>query len=243
MEMAEAALAKPRDQREWFMFLTDGGAILGGPWGQRQVIESDVRELANVGLLRWVPGSTEGYAIPPAAFSTYGEMKSSQGSASSRVEAEIRDYLDSETFRAAYPEAYEEWSDAERRLWAADSERELTTIGLKAREALQTFATEVVGRYQPPDPDSDISKVNRRLGATIAKLLPALGETRATHLKALGDYSEATVALTQRQTHGAQKGGAPLTRDDARMVVFHVAFVMFEFARVLAAAADVPADG
>jgi hypothetical protein len=69
-------------------------------------------------------------------------------------------------------------------------------------------------------------------------LLTALGEKRAAHLKALGDYSEATVALAQRQTHGNQKEGEPLTREDARSGVLHVAVVMFEFARALEAAAQ-----
>jgi hypothetical protein len=239
VEMAEATLAAPREQREWFMFLLDQGAILGGPWGQRRVTENDVRELVHVGLLRPVSfGNEERYVMPPAALAAYGEMKASEGSAVERVEAEVRNLLDTHAFRAAYPEAYEQWSDAERRLWGADSERELTTIGLKAREALQTFATEVVERYQPPAPDPDKAKVNLRLGVVIAMLLPALGEKRAAHLRALGDYSEATVGLVQRQTHGAQKEGEPLTRADARSVVFHVAMVMFEFARALEGAAS-----
>jgi hypothetical protein len=241
MEMAEATLAAPRDQREWFMFLLDQGAILGGPGGQRRVVENDVRELAHVGLLRRVMsgGTDERYIVPPEALAAYGEMKAKEGTAVERVEAEVRDLLDSEAFRAAYPKAYEQWSDAERRLWGADSENELTTIGLKAREALQTFATEVVERYQPPDPETNIEKVNLRLGAVIAMYVPALGETRAAHLKALGDYSEATVKLVQRQTHGAQKENEPLSRADARSVVFHVAMVMFEFARALEDAARV----
>jgi hypothetical protein len=126
MEMAEPTLAAPRDQRESFMFLLAQGAILGGPWGQRPVIENDVRELAHVGLLRRVSGADERDVIRPAAITAYGEMKVSQGAPPERVEAEVRRFLDSQVFRAAYPQAYEQWADTERRLWAADTDNELT---------------------------------------------------------------------------------------------------------------------
>jgi hypothetical protein len=242
MEMAEATLAAPRNQRQWTVFELAVGEVLSGPEGQHPVIGTDVEQLAYVGLLRLVSVSPATYILPPEAITAYAEMKASQGAPSERVEAEVRRFLDSEAFRAAYPEAYRLWSDAERRLWAADSESELTMIGLRAREAMQAFATEVVARYQPPDPDPDITKTDRRLGAVIAMFLPALGEKRAAHLKALGTYSVATAALAQRLTHAGQKEGEPVTREDARSVVFHVAVVMFEFARALDAARS-SADG
>jgi len=237
MEMVEATLNAPREQREWSLFLLDGPAVLQGPGVQLRVPEADVYQLAHVGLLRPMPGSEHGYIIPPEAISAYSEMKASQGSAPERVEDEVRDFLDSEAFRAAYPASYEQWSDAERRLWGADSDNELTTVGLRAREAMQTFATELVARYQPPDPDPDPAKTDRRIGAVIAMFESALGEKRAAHLRALGDLSEATGGLIQRLTHAAQKEGEPVTREDARSVVFQVAFVIFELARALDAAA------
>jgi hypothetical protein len=65
----------------------------------------------------------------------------------------------------------------------------------------------------------------------------ALGEKQTAHLRALGELSEATSGLIQRLTHAAQKEGEPVTREDARSVVFQVAFVMFELARALKTAA------
>jgi hypothetical protein len=90
LEMAEAALAKPRDGREWFMFLSSGGAMLGGPWGPREVIETDVRQLSYVGLLKEVPGTTEGYVIPPAGIRTYGQLKRRQGDPVERVDLALQ---------------------------------------------------------------------------------------------------------------------------------------------------------
>jgi hypothetical protein len=138
--------------------------------------------------------------------------------------------LDSDAFKAEYPNAYAKWSEAEALLWRSDSEQEFTTIGHKVREALQEFAGEVVARYDPPNPEQDATKINRRLGAVIAMFLPTLGERRAEHLKALGDYSEATVDIVQRQEHGGLKEGEDLTWQDARRAVFHAASVMYEFA-------------
>jgi hypothetical protein len=95
---------------------------------------------------------------------------------------------------------------------------------------MQEFATALLERYGPVDADPDPAHVNRRLGAVIAQYLRQLGEARVVLLKALGDYSEATMKIIQRQEHGGQKEGHPLTWADGRRVVFHVAAVMYEFA-------------
>lgn len=147
-----------------------------------------------------------------------------------RQEAEVRRMLESELFRSAYPKAYVRWSEAEGLLWAADSEREFHDGRPQVPRGEAGVRYEVVQRYQPGYVDTDPAKVNRRLGAVIAEFLPSLGEARANLLKALGDYSEATMDAIQRQEHGGQKEGHALTWMDARRVVFHSASVMYEFA-------------
>ncbi len=240
LEIAEAAREAPRDQREWYVFVTSGGDILQGPGGQRRVLLSDIHELARAGLLRQVPTSDEGYLIPPEGFTRYAEMKREQGEPIERVEEQPRRFFDSPVFRTAYPRAYAQWADAEALLWSAESEADFTTIGHKAREAMQVFATEFVERYRPPGVDANTEHVDRRLGAVIAANEPRLGEKRSALLKALGDYSEATMGVIQRQEHGGQKEGEALTWQDARRVVFHVAVVMFEFGLMLAEAPPEP---
>ena len=96
---------------------------------------------------------------------------------------------------------------------------------------MQEFATEALTHYGLEKADSDPAKVNRRLGAVIAMLLPHCGGALGQVLKALGTLSEATMFLVQRQEHGAQKEGEPLDFEDARRVVFNVAVVMHELAR------------
>ena len=49
-------------------------------------------------------------------------------------------------------------AQAQALLWGADSEQELTTVGHKAREAVQAFAAELVDRYKPAASDPDPAK-------------------------------------------------------------------------------------
>jgi hypothetical protein len=226
-EMVEAERDLPRDMRRWFLVRVLEGDLLEGPDRQRKVIAADLDELVYAGYLRV---DTHGnYAISPEGRAFYASIQQQAGEPAQRADAEVRRYLDGEKFRSAYSGAYDLWVEAEDLLWRADSRRELTTVGHKAREAMQKFATEAVERYQPPDVTPNPVLVNRRLGAVIAAALPSLPKARGNVLKRLGDYSEALVDLVQRQEHGAQKEGEPLAWVDARRVVLHVAFVMFEF--------------
>lgn len=232
-DMVEAARKAPRDEREWYVFVTSGGDVLQGPGGQRQVILSDIHELERAGLLRHVPGTDEGYLIPPEGYTQYAEMRREQGEPIERVEEQPRRFFDTQAFQAAFPRAYALWSEAEALLWSAESDADFTTIGHKAREAMQVFATELIERHEPPEVEPNLALVNRRLGAVIAAHKSRLGEKRGALLKALGDYSEATMGVIQRQEHGGQREGEALGWQDARRVVFHVAVVMFEFGLML----------
>lgn len=218
-----------------------GGAFFEGPGiGREDVPEGDVRMLEREGLIHAIAYSKRDrnptFVLTPEAHDYYASTQEREPAA--RQESELRRFLDSETFRVDYPNAYAKWTEADALLWRADSGREFTTVGHKAREALQAFAIEAVERYDPPEVETNPALVNRRLGAVIVKLLPALREKRAALLTALGDYSEATLAIVQRQVHDAQKDGEYLTWHDARRVVFHAGSVMYEFAESFRTAAS-----
>ena len=163
--------------------------------------------LEDAGLIRAIRFSqNQGnptFILTPEAFEHYAATREKEPAV--RQESELRRFLDSDVFKAEYPNAYAKWSEADVLLWQSDSERDFTTIGHKVREALQEFATEVTARYDPPDAEANPTLVNRRLGAVIAMFLAALGEGRAKLLKALGDYSEATLDIVQRQEHGGPR--------------------------------------
>jgi hypothetical protein len=232
--MIVGARSVPRGEQEWVFVSFDQGSILDGPGIQRDDVPAgDVHALEHEGMIRVVRTSPDQgnptYVITKDGRDYHREMLDKEPAG--RQEGEFRRFLDSEAFKADYPEAYSKWAEADELLWRADSEREFTTVGHKVREALQAFATEAVTRYRPPDVATDPARVNKRLGAVIAQLAPSLGEHPAEMLRALGDYSEAVVAVVQRQEHGAQKEGEELSWQDARRVVFHAGSVMFEFAQ------------
>ena len=231
VEMVEAEREIPREHRRWFLVNVLEGSFLEGPDHQRKVIAADLQELTFAGYLR--ADIHDNYTITPKGRAFYAEQQKQTGAPAERADAQIRRLLDGAAFRAAYPGAHDLWVQAEDLLWVADSENELTTVGHKAREAMQRFATEAVERYKPENPDPDPTKVNKRIGVVIAKALPGMSDAVGKLLMALGDYSEATVNVIQRQEHGEQKVGAPLEWTDARRVVLSVALTMFEVASVL----------
>jgi hypothetical protein len=69
--------------------------------------------------------------------------------------------------------------------------------------------------------------------AVIARHGGQLGEARSHLLDALLAYWGEVNDLLQRQEHGGQKEGEPLTWEDGRRAVFHTAIVMYEIDRTL----------
>lgn len=236
VDMVEAARQVPRADQRWHLAERDQNDVMQGPWGLREVLGADVYALHHDGLLRPAggildPGSD--WVITPEGYERYAEIKQREGEAVQRTEDAPRKFLESETFRASFPAAYAKWSEAERLLWAANSEEQLTTIGHILREATQEFASELLARHGIEDADADVTKVKRRIGAVVHAHKDALGHAKARALLALADYWEAIVDLVQRQEHGGQKEREPLTWQDGRRAVFHTASVMFELAVTL----------
>lgn len=244
--MVEGARDVPRAEREWLNMSYSQGSLFSGPGfdGREDIPEGDIHMLEREGLITAIRYSSRDgnptYVLTPDALEFYAETREDEPAA--RQEVELRRFLDSDGFKADYPNSYAKWAEADELLWQADSARDFTTIGHKVREALQEFATEAIDRYEPPGVEGNIALVNKRLGAVIAVFLPSLGERRAALLVALGDYSEATLDIVQRQEHGGQKEGADLTWHDARSVTFHAASVMYEFAESFRVAASPAGD-
>jgi hypothetical protein len=85
--------------------------------------------------------------ITQAGYDYYSQMRTREGEPAARVENEVRKLLDDEGFRNDFPEACARWAEAERLLWGDDSDRNLSTIGHKAREAVHEFAPALVERF------------------------------------------------------------------------------------------------
>ncbi len=147
-----------------------------------------------------------------------------------RVVTEAKSALGSEGFARAYPKAFRPWADAEALLWRDDASAQLTTIGHKVREAAQEFATAMVAQFGADESRaSTASQVEIRLGSVIAKHRERLGADRRKVLEGLGSLWNASNKLIQRQEHGGQKEGEPVTWHDARRIVYLTMFLMIEF--------------
>lgn len=235
IELVEGGRDAPRGEREWTFISFGQGSFLQGPGiGREDVPHGDITMLEREGFILPVRYSQRDgnptYVLTPEGLEHYAELKGRDPA--ERQGVEVRRFLESERFRADYPEAFAKWVEANDLLWRADSAKELTTVGHKAREAMQCFASEAVARYEPPEVESNPVLVNKRIGAVIALLLPTLGPRRAALLRALGDYSEATLDIVQRQEHGGQKEGEDLNWNDARRAVFQVGSAMYECAEL-----------
>jgi hypothetical protein len=228
-----------RSEREFMITRLDHADLIMGPPGNYPNTHvDDVRALETAGLVRVTDVGSRGsltFYVTQDGFDWYENVKRSEDDPVRQVEEDLRSYLASARFRTDHADAYDRWAEAADLLWRDDSDRELTTIGHKAREAMRAFATDLVERYQPVEADLNPEKTINRLSAVVGMHRDALGERRAALLQALLDYWRTCDGIVQRQEHGAQKGNEPLTHEDGRRVVFHTAVVMVELARTLPA--------
>jgi hypothetical protein len=236
--LVEAVRNVHRDQRQKFLFLKTLGPDFvrhpGLPDQNLPIYEGDLDVLEREGLLN-VTYLTHGlsFDVSPLGFRHYEEMQRRFGAPAQQVEEELMRYLDAEVFQRSHPVAHQKWSEAADRLWASDSQQQLTTIGHLCREAMQEFATALVDRHQPPGVDTDKAHDVARIRDVLNQHASKLGTTAVPFLDALITYWGTVSDLVQRQEHGAKKEGRPLVWEDGRRVVFQTAIVMFEVDRAL----------
>jgi hypothetical protein len=237
--LVEATRKVPRDQRQKFLLLKTSGPDFirhpGLPNQNLPLYEGDLDVLEREGLLN-VSYSGRGnlsFDVSSLGFRVYEEMHRRSGAPTEQVEEELMRYLDADAFQRAHPVAHRKWSEAAERLWAGDSQQQLTTIGHLCREAMQAFAIGLVDQHQPPGVDTDRAHDVARIRSVLHQHAAKLGTTAAPFLDALLAYWGTVSDLVQRQEHGAQKEGRPLVWEDGRRVVFQTAVVMFEVDRTL----------
>jgi hypothetical protein len=241
-KLVEASRNVPAAQREPFIYTeTHDGSDLrhpGLPDSHLAAYAGDLDVLEREGLLNVTHrGAARMIDVTPRGFQVYEELRRHAETPLRQVEEDLMRYLDSDAFQQSYPEAYRKWSEAATRLWASDSEQQLTMVGHLCREAMQAFATTLVDRHQPPGVDQHKAHDINRIRAVLNQHAARIGTTTAPFLDALVAYWKAVSELVQRQEHGSQKEGWPLVGEDGRRVVFQTAVVMFEIDRTLKLAA------
>jgi hypothetical protein len=238
--LIEAERSVPKGQRGKFIAAgsdqTSSAVFLYTAPGGIRVVGSttDAEILAEKGLLGLTYSSQGGrlFHITPEALEYYrGLMQASKPTEA--VEEKMRSHLSSKHFERSYEAAYQKWSQAEALLWKSDSDKQYTSVGHLCREALQEFADALVSIHTPPNADSDKARTKSRIRAVVELRKNSLCSTERELLDRLVDYWHVVSDLVQRQEHGAQRDGAPLTWEDARRVVFQTLVVMYEVDRSL----------
>ena len=235
-KLVEAQQSRPRDQRQKFMLFHGVGSPLaelshpGLPEGEADVYEGDLEALCMAGLLSVTYGSrgTPNYDVSPHGYQYYREFMESRGSLVEHAEAEVMRYVKAGDFGSSHPVAAKKVIAAETHLLSAQALDRVTDVGHLCREALQSYATDLVNRVQPSDAPTEEVKTKARLRAVLRELSDHLGPTRTRLLEAALEYWSAVNDYVQRQEHGSKNPDRPLTVDDAKRCVLHTAMVMFE---------------
>lgn len=236
-KLVEASRSVPREELYPYASIAIGpSTMLVGP-GLRdaKVSGSDLRDLERYGLLR-MGFSSKGnpnYEVTPEGRAYYDWMKSLEGDSTAQVEQEVRTFLDASAFRSRHPRSYDQWSEALSMLWSAETETALTQIGHACREAMQTFATELVENSTAKDVDPDESHVENRVRSVIETRRTQLGGRATAWLDAMILYWRTVSDLAQKQEHGSKHPTRKLTWEDGRRTVFQTAVTMFEIERAV----------
>ncbi len=237
VQMVENVRSVPRENRSPMVEANsnDGTCLIMPKGNITGYAFGDPDALAAEGLLQFDYGSigSKRYTITPIGYQYYDWLMKQKGKPVERVGKSVIRYLELDSFRSNYNEAYKKLKLAEEKLYASDSIDHFTAIGHHCREAMQEFAdrlyADVFGKASPEPKPSTVN----RLREVIERRGVEKGKTVKPFLEALVVYWGTLSDLVQRQEHGAQKEGESLTWEDARRVVFQTVNVMVELDRTV----------
>jgi hypothetical protein len=240
VSLVEAARNVPSDDRQNFLHISTNGPDLlfhDGFAGarQRQVVTQDLDILASAGLLdmSYNSAGNREYWILPRGYRYYEFLKTRAGDPVAQIEADVTKLIQSDDFSGRHPDSHAKWLAAAQLVWQADSEKETTAVGHYCREAVQAFASELVQRFDITNVDANPAHDVARIRAVLEAARSKVGNADRQVLDALLGYWGAVSDLAQRQEHGSQKEGEPLTWEDSRRLVFLTAVLFYEFDRTM----------
>lgn len=242
IKIVEIIKSIPREKRRSMLAAhSKDGACLIMPTANPKVSNlkgfnrSDLDILADEGLLKRELGSRRNkkYDIKPISLKYYEWLMKQQGKPVERIEKSVLKYIELDAFKTTYSEAYKKLKLAEDKLWASDSTEHFTAIGHHCREAMQDFADQCYLEVFGKASDENKASTIKRLRAILDKKENEIGKTVKPFLEALLAYWGTVSDLVQRQEHGGQKEGEPITWDDARRVVFQTVNIMVELDRTI----------
>jgi hypothetical protein len=235
--LAETSLARPNHDREFHIGGEEGDFITVGDDVHFPALWNDVSKLESAGLVEWTQiNALYGYkfVLTKRGYDTYDDLLRDSADRVATIEKDVTGYLRGDVIASRYPEAYRLWLRAEQQLVSGRGEN-LTVVGHTAREALQSFASELVELHEVANAPADPAKTVARVRSVIAAHRESLGERRAAVLEALLAYWGTVNDLAQRLEHAGQREGRPVARDEARQLLYLTAQVIFEIDRSLPA--------
>jgi hypothetical protein len=141
----------------------------------------------------------------------------------------VREYVDT-TAIAAYPEAAQRLQEAAEALWSARHDTDVTEVGFKCREALQSFAVAYYARFYPRAAHEPIPK--EKTGDLVSKVIRHLqqtrGETDTSFADALYGFWRRLIDLDQKVVHDSTTPDRPLNWEHARRVLLYSYLVIGE---------------
>ncbi len=195
----------------------------------------DIEILATEGFFNYGYGShgTINFDIAPFGYKYYEYVMSHKGESTERVEISINNFIDSKYFQDKYSDAFQKWSESEKILWESETKKQYTVIGHLCRETIQIFASKLIDLIKPDNYDNNTAHTISRLRSVFDHQKAQVGEAEMAFCESLLSYWGTVNDLIQKQEHGAQKEGKPLTWEDGRRVVFQTMIVMYEIDRLL----------
>jgi hypothetical protein len=241
MFLVEASRNVSRERRQKFLVVQDHSSRLasiihpGLPKDYPGGYIGDIDTLANQGFLN-ITNRNSGsisFDLLPLSFEYYEYIRKQQGESIKRVEITMSSYLNSQYFQTKYPDVFEKWSESEKMLWKSKTNKQYTIIGHLCRESQQLYASRLIDIIKPENYDNNPAHTIARIRSILSHHQDHFGKDEMAFCDALLSYWGAVNDLIQRQEHGAQKEGKPLSWEDGRRVVFHTMIVMYEIDKFL----------
>jgi hypothetical protein len=195
----------------------------------------DLRMLDSVGLVKILeqddPHAEFKFILTPNGLKYFELIKQKEIEPIKRVEKDILQFIELETFKSKYGNAYKKWKEAETLLWKADNNELYSAIGHLCREAVQEFLDKLIIDNNLQNEFSDKTKTKNRLEGILQKNRDQLGKTLPGFYTSLLSYWNALVDLIQRQEHSGLNEGEEISFNDAKRIVFQTAVLFYDISK------------
>lgn len=198
-----------------------GGSFIDGH-DETPVERSDLEQLAVKSYLHLREPSGTLFVSVTAEGHAYYEDHQRERHPPEQLAMRVREYVDT-TAAVAYPEAAVRLQEAAAELWSARQDADVTPVGFKCREAVQSFAQTYYARFYPRAAAEPLAK--EKTGDLVSKVVRHLQEERGEKDTAFDDalyqFWRRLIDLNQKVVHDVTTPDRPLSWEDGRRVLLY----------------------